>query len=114
MMHTEIGDPDKADDAEVAVDEELEEELSEEIPEETVVLPEEDTVVLPETENSDNVGDVSVEINVEELVAEIEASQGDDAHRKKEIRKRLEEIQEQKRASREIGDTFNIDLDEDD
>ena len=113
-MHTEIGDPDKADDAEVAVDEELEEELSEEIPEETVVLPEEDTVVLPETENSDNVGDVSVEINVEELVAEIEASQGDDAHRKKEIRKRLEEIQEQKRASREIGDTFNIDLDEDD
>ncbi len=121
-MHTEIGDPDKADDAEVAVDEELEEELSEEIQEETVVLPEEDTVVLPEedtvvlpeTENSDNVGDVSVEINVEELVAEIEASQGDDAHRKKEIRKRLEEIQEQKRASREIGDTFNIDLDEDD
>ena len=113
-MHTEIGDPDKADDAEVAVDEELEEELSEEIPEETVVLPEEDTVVLPETENSDNVGDVSVEINVEELVAEIEASQGDDAHRKKEIRKRLEEIQEQRWASREIGDTFNIDLDEDD
>ena len=105
-MHTETGDPDKADDAEGAVDEELEEELSEEILEETVVL--------PETENSDNVGDVSVEINVEELVAEIEASQGDDAHKKKEIRKRLEEIQEEKRASRENGDTFNIDLNEDD
>ncbi len=102
MMHTDMGDPDKADDAEVAV----EEELSEEIPEETVVL--------PETENSDNVGDVSVEINVEELVAEIEASQGDDAHKKKEIRRRLEEIQEQKQASDQIGDTFNIDLNEDD
>ena len=104
MMHTDMGDPDKADDA--AVDEELSEELSEEIPEETVVL--------PETENSDNVGDVSVEINVEELVAEIEASQGDDTHKKKEIRRRLEEVQEQKQASDEIGDTFNIDLNEDD
>ena len=60
------------------------------------------------------VGDVSVEINVEELVAEIEASQGDDAHKKKEMRRRLEEIQEQKHASDEIGDTFNIDLNEDD
>lgn len=106
MMHTEMGDHDKADEEEVAVDEEMTEELSEEIPEETVVL--------PETEDSDNVGDVSVEINVEELVAELEASQGDDAHRKKEIRRRLEDIQEQKEASHEIGDTFNIDLNEDD
>ncbi len=100
-MHTDMGDPDKADDAEVAV----EEELSEEIPEETVVL--------PETENSDNVGDVSVEINVEELVAEIEASQSDDASKKKEIRRRLEEIQEQKHVAEDLGDTFSIDLDED-
>ncbi len=105
-MHTDMGDPDKADDAEVAVEVELSEEIPEEVPEETVVL--------PETENSDNVGDVSVEINVEELVAEIEASQGDDAHKKKEIRRRLEEIQEQKQASDKIGDTFNIDLNEDD
>ncbi len=101
-MHTDMGDPDKADDTEAAA----EVEFSEEIPEETVVL--------PETENSDNVGDVSVEINVEELVAEIEASQGDDAHKKKEIRRRLEEIQEQKQASDKVGDTFNIDFDEDD
>jgi len=102
MMHTKMGDPENDDDAKVDVDEEF----SEEIPEETVVL--------PETENSDNVGDVSVEINVEELVAEIEASQGDDTHKKKEIRQRLEEIQEQKEASDQIGDTFNIDLNEDD
>jgi predicted FMN-binding regulatory protein PaiB len=106
MMHTEMGDPDKADELEVDEDEELSEELLEEIPEETVVL--------PETANSDNVGDVSVEINVEELVAEIEASQGDDAHKKKEIRRRLEELQEQKENAQGIGDTFNIDLNEDD
>jgi predicted FMN-binding regulatory protein PaiB len=96
MMHTEMGDRDKAEDAEVDTDEEITEE----------------TVVLTETGVTDNVGDVSVEINVEELVAEIEASQGDDAHMKMEIRKRLEEIQEQKAASKEIDNTFDIDLDE--
>ncbi len=95
-MHTEMGDRDKAEDADVAVDEEIQE----------------DTVVLTETASTDNVGDVSVEINVEELVAEIEASQGDDAHMKMEIRKRLEEIQEQKAAAKEIDNTFDIDLDE--
>jgi hypothetical protein len=96
MMHTEMGDRDKADDAEVDIDEEITEE----------------TVVLTETGATDNVGDVSVEINVEELVAEIEASQGDDAHMKMEIRKRLEEIQEQKAAAKELDNTFDIDLDE--
>ncbi len=95
-MHTEMGDRDKAEDAEVDIDEEITEE----------------TVVLTETGVTDNVGDVSVEINVEELVAEIEASQGDDAHIKMEIRKRLEEIQEQKAAAKEIDNTFDIDLDE--
>ncbi|MEE8344065.1 MAG: hypothetical protein V3R35_01935 [Woeseiaceae bacterium] len=95
-MHTEKGDRDKAEDAEVDIDEEITEE----------------TVVLTETGVTDNVGDVSVEINVEELVAEIEASQGDDAHMKMEIRKRLEEIQEQKAAAKEIDNTFDINLDE--
>ena len=106
MMHTEMGDHDIADDAEVAIDEEFTEDLSDDIPEETVVL--------PETASSDNVGDVSVEINVEELVAEIEASQGDDAHKKKEIRRRLEEVREQREASREIEDTFATYLGDDD
>jgi len=105
MMHTEISDIDKADDAEVAVEEELSEELFEEIPEETVVM--------PETVNSDNVGDVSVEINVEELVAELESSNGDDANKKEEIRKRLDEIREQRLTDQETGGTYNIDLDED-
>ena len=95
MMHTEMGDRDKAEDADLAVDEEIPEE----------------TVVLTETASTDNVGDVSVEINVEELVAEIEASQIDDAQTRTEIRKRLEEIKEQKQADKYLGDTFNSDLD---
>ncbi len=96
MMHSKMGNRDKAEEAEVAVDED------------TLV----ETVVLPETGNTDNVGDVSVEINVEELVAEIEASQGDDASKKKEIRRRLEEIHEQKHNAEDLGDTFSRDLDE--
>lgn len=97
-MHTEMGGRENADDADATAEEETAE----------------DTVVLTETEDSDNVGDVSVEINVEELVAELEASQGDDAHKKMEIRKRLEEIQERKLAAKELDDTFNVDLDGED
>jgi predicted FMN-binding regulatory protein PaiB len=74
----------------------------------------EETVVLPETVNSDNVGDVSVEINVEELVAELESSQDDDADKKLEIKKRLDAIQEEKVASEEFEDTYNIDLNDED
>ena len=103
-MHTEMGDPDKNDDVDVDVGED--DVLLEEIPEETVVL--------PETVNSDNVGDVSVEINVEELVAELEASHDDDADQKLEIKKRLDAIQEEKLASEEFEDTYNIDLNEED
>jgi hypothetical protein len=92
-MHTEMDSRDNAGEAEVAVDEDFSQE----------------TVVISET---DNVGDVSVEINVEELVAEIEAAQDDDGRKNKEIRRRLEEIQEKKRAAEEFEDTFDIDLDQ--
>ncbi len=101
-MHTKMDDPDKEDDVEVGEDEVL----LEEIPEETVVL--------PETVNSDNVGDVSVEINVEELVAELEASQDDDADNKLAIKRRLDAVQEEKLASEEFEDTYNIDLNDED
>lgn len=53
-----------------------------------------ETVVLSETDITDNVGDVSVEINVEELVAKVEAEQDDDAARKRAVRQRLEDIAE--------------------
>lgn len=56
----------------------------------------EETVVLSEAESTDNVGDVSVEINIEELVAKVEAEQSKDASAKKAIRQRLEEIEEDK------------------
>lgn len=74
----------------------------------------EDTIVFSSAKNSDNVGDVSVEINVEELIAEFESSQNAEAARKKEIRRRLEEIWEQRQAMKELEDTFSFDMNEDD
>ena len=64
--------------------------------------------------DDDNVGDISVEINVEELVAKLEATNRDDVARKREIRRRLEELEEMRRASKDLDSTFNFDLDDDD
>ena len=63
-------------------------------------------MVLSEPQITDNVGDVSVEINVEELIANIETENDEDAVRKKEIRRRLEDMAEEK----SFEDTYAIDL----
>ena len=68
-----------------------------------------DTVVLSEADYSDNVGDISVEINVEELVAKVESTDSADVARKKEIRRRLEDLDE----SKNFEDTYAIDFDKD-
>ena len=64
-------------------------------------------------DDDDNVGDISVEINVEELVAKLEATDSDDVARRREIRRRLEELMEMRRESRDLDSTFNFDLDDD-
>ena len=64
-------------------------------------------------DDDDNVGDISVEINVEELVAKLEATDSDDVARRREIRRRLEELEEMRRESRDLDSTFNFDLDDD-
>ena len=64
-------------------------------------------------DDNDNVGDISVEINVEELVAKIESDDGDDAQRKKEIHRRLEEIEDRRQVEKELDSTFNFNLDDD-
>lgn len=107
MAKAEKGDPDLADgedfveaDDDVALDDE--EDISD------------DTIVFSTTKGSDNVGDVSVEINVEELIKEFETSADNEAARKKEIRRRLEEIREQRETMKELEDTFAGDFDDDD
>jgi hypothetical protein len=63
--------------------------------------------------DDDNVGDISVEINVEELVAKLEATDSDDIARRREIRRRLEELEDMRRANKDLDSTFNFDLDDD-
>lgn len=60
-------------------------------------------------DSSDNVGDASVEINVEELIAEIEGSGEVCSKRQREIRRRLEELAE----SKSFEDTYAFDFDDD-
>ena len=84
------------------VDEVLEDDISEaEIAEADVLADVED----------DNVGDLSVELNVQELIAKLEESDDADVHRKAEIRRRLEELREQREEA--LDSTFNFNLDDD-
>ena len=73
----------------------------------------EDTLVSEDNEDDDNIGDISVEINVEELVAKIEASGSDDASRKREIRRRLEDLQERRSNNEDLDSTYDFNLDDD-
>ncbi len=98
-MNSETDDPKPSTEGSEIDDNAIETEA--EMPEETVVL---DEAAM----STDNVGDVSVEINVEELVAKIEAEEDTDAARKKEIRRRLEDVVEEQA----FEDTYAIDLDE--
>ena len=68
-----------------------------------------ETDVLPETTSTDNVGDVSVEINVEQLIADIEAEDDEEVAKKKAIRCKLEELAEEK----SFEDTYAVDFDGD-
>ena len=60
-------------------------------------------------EDTDNVGDASVEINVEQLIADIEGSGDKVSERQKEVRRRLEEIAEEK----SFDETYAIEFDKD-
>ena len=62
--------------------------------------------------DEDNVGDISVEINVEELVAKLEATDDDDVTRQRDIRKRLDELEEDRKSSEELDSTYNFNLDD--
>ena len=53
----------------------------------------------------------SAEINVEEFVAKLEASDPDEVAHKREVRKRLEELREEKDS--DLDSTFNFNMDED-
>lgn len=61
----------------------------------------------------ETVGDLSAQIRVDELVAKIEKSSKDDVEHVREVRRRLEELREQREIEKNVDSTFNFNLDDD-
>lgn len=70
----------------------------------------EDEETEAEAAETDNVGDPSVEINVEELIHELEVDGVTRPGREQAAKRRLEELMEQKRAKRELEDFDDYDV----
>lgn len=73
-----------------------------------------ETIVIESDDNVDNVGDLSVEINVDELVARIESDDDGETDSQREVKRRLDELKEQKRRDEALEGTYNFNLDDDD
>jgi hypothetical protein len=72
----------------------------------------ETTVLSESAEESDNVGDLSVEIDVAELVAKIEASDSSEVAKETEIRRRLTQLQDDQDTEKNLDSTYNFNLDD--
>lgn len=59
----------------------------------------------------DTMVDVTAELKVEKLVEKIDSVDPDEAAHEREVRRRLEELQEQK--DKDLDSTFNFNLDDD-
>ena len=73
-----------------------------------------ETIVMSD-DNDDldvSVGDSTVEMDIEKLVAKLEDVDSEDVHRRAEIRHKLEELRELR--EQELDGTFNISLDDED
>ena len=68
-----------------------------------------DTIVMSDDLDDDD-NDISLEINVDKLVAKIDAD--NDAAHKKEVHRRLEELEEKRRIEEELDSTYNFNLDD--
>lgn len=91
----------KLKESEKKKEEETEEEDEEDAEEEAASEPSAET---------DNVGDPSVEINVEELINELEVDDAGHPGREQAAKRRLEELMEKKRALRELEDFDDYDV----
>ena len=70
-----------------------------------------ETVVLSDDPDDVVTGDTTIEMDIENLVAKLEASDSEDVHRRAEIRRKLEDLREQR--EQELDSTFNFNMDED-
>lgn len=103
-MNAEIGNgkqPDDDDEVNDEVDDEAEDELDTE-----------STVVMSTDDDDDDIADISAEINVDELLAKLDSTDGDDVGRRRAIKQRLEELREQREVEKDIDSTYNFNLDD--
>jgi len=70
-----------------------------------------DTELTDTTTLSANVGETSVEINVQDLIAEIEAEATESGDGQAEVRRKLEALLERKNTEKEFEDFEDYDLD---
>lgn len=66
-----------------------------------------ETIVLSDPEPTDYIGDASIKINVEQLIADIEGEKDKDSLRKQKLRRKLEDMAEE----RSSEDTYAIEFD---
>ena len=72
-----------------------------------------DAVIDDDDDDSDDDSiDLTGEVNIESLVAKLDATPKDDLERKRQIRRRLEELREAREAARELDNTYNFNLDD--
>ena len=69
-----------------------------------------DDTALDSGGSTDNVGETSVEFDVEDLIAEVEAEVPDGVDRDGKVRKRLEEALERKHTDEELADFEDYDV----
>jgi len=72
------------------------------------------TVILSDDDDDDDDigGDTTIQMDIDRLVAKLDASDSEDVHRRAEIRRRLEDLREQRQ--QELDNTFNFNFDDDD
>ncbi|MCC7259148.1 MAG: hypothetical protein IT486_12340 [Gammaproteobacteria bacterium] len=72
--------------------------------------PETEAEAAPAAATTDNVGDISVEVNVEDLIAQIESESKTGAAADGSARRKIEDILEEKRVARETMDLEDFDI----
>ena len=75
-------------------------------------IEDEDNIVVAD-DDDDDVSDLSSDINIEELVAKLESTPKDALDRQRQIRRRIDELREEREVLKDLDSTYNFNLDED-
>lgn len=74
-------------------------------------IEDDDNIVV--ADDGDDVSDLSSDINIEELVAKLESTPKDALDQQRQIRRRIDELREEREVLKDLDNTYNFNLDED-